>query len=82
MIGKALPEQLAEVETHIARTQGRITQQRILLDQMRARGRDTMRALEFLETLEDTLARHLSNRDRILRQLPPDIESPGPKRRR
>ena len=60
---------LAKAELDIADGQSRITAQELRIQEMRLKGRDTLRAEELLVTLQATLVQWRAHREEILRTI-------------
>ncbi len=70
MIDPAVERQhLAQAENDIAEGERRVTNQILLIDEMRRDGHDTAEAERYLQTLRETLAVWYDHRDMILREL-------------
>jgi hypothetical protein len=64
-----LKRHLAEAEEHIATDDKNIARQREVIAQLERDGRDTVSARSFLQEFEQLQARHIAERERLLREL-------------
>ena len=64
-----LKRHLAEAEEHIATGDKNIARQRDVIAQLELDGRDTASARTFLHEFEQLQARHIAERERLLREL-------------
>jgi hypothetical protein len=64
-----LKRHLAEAEEHIATGDKNIARQREVIAQLERDGRDTASARTFLHEFEQLQARHIAERERLLREL-------------
>ncbi len=60
-----LLDHLAQADGHVAQAERHLIEQRKLIDQLERDGHDTVAALDLLRTMEESLAAHIADRDRI-----------------
>jgi len=61
-----LKQHLALAEKHIAEGAEHVEQERQIVEELKRRGQDVRRSEDLLELFKETLAAHISERDRLL----------------
>ena len=64
-----LKQHLALAEKHIAEGVVHVEQERQIVEELKRRGQDVRRSADLLELFKETLADHISERDRVLEEL-------------
>ena len=62
-------DHLKQAERHIAEGRGHVERQRQIVEELVRRGDDARRSTALLELFEETLAKHIEDRDRIRSEL-------------
>src|SRR5262245_53816063 len=68
-ITNVLKQHLALAEKHIAEGVAHVEQERQIVEELKRRGQDFRRSADLLELFKETLADHISERDRLLEAL-------------